>query len=76
MQTFAGMWKLPVRGCILTPSSGGKMTLRSNLLFDVYRGCFERVYVISPTCKPGLDGAWDAVRKYVYGEMGTDEEEE
>jgi hypothetical protein len=67
--------KLPVRGCILSPSSGGKTTLIANLLLDVYRGCFARIYVFSPTCKPGLDSTWDAVRKYVYGELGTPEEE-
>jgi len=68
--------KLPVRGCILAPSSGGKTNLIANLLLDVYRGAFERIYVFSPTAKPGLDMTWDAVRKYVYGELGTPEEEE
>ena len=68
--------KLPVRGCILSPSSGGKTTLIANLILDVYRGAFARVYVFSPTCKPGLDSTWDAVRKYVYSEMETPEDEE
>ena len=68
--------KLPVRGCILAPSSGGKTNLIANLLLDVYRGAFERIYVFCPTSKPGLDMTWDAVRKYVYGELGTPEEEE
>ncbi len=67
--------KLPVRGCLLSPSSGGKTTLLADLLLDVYRGCFERIYVFSPTCKVGLDSTWDDVRKYFYGEMGTPEEE-
>jgi hypothetical protein len=68
--------KLPVRGCVLAPSSGGKTQLLANLILDVYRGCFERWYIFSPLCKPGLDTTWDEVRKYVYGEMGTPEEEE
>jgi hypothetical protein len=34
------------------------------------------VYVFSPVCKPGLDNTWDAVLKYVYGEMKTPEDEE
>ena len=68
--------KLPAIGCILAPTTGGKTTLIANLILDVYRGAFERIYVWSPTSKKGLDGTWDAVRKYVYGEMGTPEEEE
>ena len=68
--------KLPVRGCILAPSSDRKTNLIANLLLDVYRGAFERIYVFSPTSKPGLDMTWDSVRKYVYGEMGTPEEKE
>ena len=68
--------KLPVRGCVLAPSSGGKTQLLANLILDVYRGCFERWYIFSPLCKPGLDTTWDEVRKYVYGEMATPEEEE
>ena len=68
--------KLPAIGCILAPTTGGKTTLIANLILDVYRGAFERIFVWSPTSKKGLDGTWDAVRKYVYGEMGTPEEEE
>ena len=67
---------LPVRGIILAPSSGGKTTLIASLLTDVYDKAFSRVYIFSPTCKPGLDGTWDAVRKYVYGPMGTPEDEQ
>ena len=68
--------KLPAIGCILAPTTGGKTTLIANLILDVYRGAFERIFVWSPTSKKGLDGTWDAVRKYVYGEMGTPEEED
>ena len=68
--------KLPVRGCILSPASGSKTALIANLILDVHHGASARVYIFSPTCNPGLDSTWDAVRKYVYGEMGTPEEEE
>ena len=68
--------KLPVRGCILSPGGKGKTTLIANLLINVYDGAFARCYVFSPTCKPGLDTTWDAVRKYVYGEIKTPEDEE
>ena len=68
--------RLPIRGCLLSPGGGGKTTCLASLITDVYRGAFERVYVFSPTCKPGLDTTWDSVRKYVYGEMGTPEDEE
>ncbi len=37
--------KLPVRSVILGPSGSGKTVLLSNLILDVYRGCFARVYI-------------------------------
>ncbi len=49
---------LPLRGVSLSPSGGGKSVLLANLVLKVYRGCFERVYIFSPsidvdsTCVP------------------------
>jgi len=37
--------KLPAIGYILAPTTGGKTTLIANLILDVYRGCFERIYI-------------------------------
>ena len=57
--------KLPLRGVILAPSGSGKTVLLSNLIFKMYRGCFERVYVFSPSVN--VDQTWEAVAKIPGG---------
>jgi hypothetical protein len=54
--------KLPLRGVILSPSGGGKTVLLSNLILNVYRGCFERLYIFSPSVH--VDATWNAVKDY------------
>ena len=39
--------KLPARSIILGPSGSGKGVLLQNKILDIYRGCFERVYIFS-----------------------------
>jgi hypothetical protein len=58
----AVMPKLPLRGVILAPSGSGKTVLLSNLILKMYRGCFERIYVFSPSVN--VDQTWEAVKKY------------
>ena len=37
--------KLPVRSILLGPSGSGKGVLLQSMILDIYRGCFERVYI-------------------------------
>ena len=53
---------LPLRGVILAPSGSGKKVLLANLILKIYRGCFERIYVFSPSVN--VDQTWEAVKKY------------
>jgi hypothetical protein len=53
---------LPLRGVILAPSGSGKTVLLANLILKVYRGCFERIYIFSPSVN--VDQTWEAVKKY------------
>ena len=55
--------KLPTRSIICAPSGGGKTNLLVNLILDVCRGCFSRVYIFSPTID--VDYTWRPV-KQVY----------
>lgn len=55
--------KLPLRSIILAPSGGGKGVLLQNLILDVYRGCWERVYIFSPSID--VDSAWQPVKRYL-----------
>ena len=36
---------LPVRGLILGPSGSGKGVILQNMILDIYRDCFERIYI-------------------------------
>ena len=54
--------KVPLRVVLLSPSGGGKTVLLTNLILNQYRGCFERIYVFSPSSD--LDNTWLPVKKY------------
>ena len=41
--------KLPFRSIIVASSTGGKTVLIQNLLLNIYRSSFERVYIFSPS---------------------------
>jgi len=53
---------LPLRGVILAPSGSGKTVLLANLILKIYKGCFERIYIFSPSVN--VDQTWEAVKKY------------
>ena len=57
--------QLPLRSIILAPSGGGKGILLQNLILDIYRGCFERVYIFSPSIH--VDSAWHPVKEFLTG---------
>ena len=54
--------KLPLRGILLAPSGSGKTVLLSNLVLNVYRDCFEILYIFSPSVH--VDQTWQAVKYY------------
>jgi hypothetical protein len=66
--------KLPLRGVLLAPSGAGKTVLLSNLILKIYRGCFERIYVFSPSVN--VDQTWEAVKKYQEDVMKVKETDE
>ena len=37
--------KLPIRPVILGPSGSGKTVLLQNMILDIYRDCFSRIYI-------------------------------
>ena len=66
--------KLPTRATILAPSFPGKTVLISNLILDVYKGCFNRIYIFSPTIN--IDDNWIPVKKYIEKEIKPREDEQ
>ena len=49
--------KLPIRSIILGPSGSGKTVLLQNMILNIYRDCFSRIYIFSPSIN--VDSSWD-----------------
>ena len=62
-----------MRGMILAPSFSGKTVLMSNMILDIYRGCFSRIFIFSPTIN--LDSVWKPVKDYISKEMKVSNKE-
>ena len=65
--------KLPVRGVLLGPSGAGKGVLLQNMILDIYRDCFERVYIFSPSIN--VDHTWLPVKSYLDNKISLSEDE-
>ena len=52
--------KLPCRSIILGPSGSGKTVLLTNLILDIYKNCFSRIYIFSPSIN--VDSVWLPVK--------------
>ena len=54
---------LPMRSMLVGPSGGGKTVLLTNMILDIYRDCFSRVYIWSPSMN--VDSTWKPVKDYI-----------
>ena len=59
--------KIPFRSIILGPSGSGKSILLQNKILNIYRNCFSRIYIFSPSID--VDATWSPVQKYIEDEM-------
>ena len=64
----------PCRVLITGPSGSGKTQLVVDMLTRIYAGCWERVYIFSPSVH--LDSVWDVVKHHVHTTMGVPETEQ
>ena len=55
------------------PSNSGKTVLITNLIENVYRDCFERVYIFSPSIS--VDDAWKSTKRYLNQSINLCEHE-
>ena len=62
--------ELPMRAMLCGPSGCGKSVVLQNMILDVFRGCFSRVYIFSPSID--IDPPWDPVNKYKKAEIKPD----
>ena len=66
--------KLPLRDIILGPSGAGKGVLLSNMILDIYKGCFDRIYIFSPSID--VDKTWIPVKEYIEKSQKVDTKKE
>lgn len=59
---FKQLYGLPTRSLILGPSGTGKSVLLANMVLDIYRDCFEKIYIFSPSIF--IDNTWEPVKAY------------
>jgi len=59
--------QIPFRSVILGPSGSGKTILLQNMILDIYKDCFSRIYIFSPSVD--VDATWLPVKKYIESEM-------
>ena len=64
---------LPFKSIIYAPSNSGKTVLITNLIENVYRDVFERVYIFSPSIS--VDDAWRSTKKYLNENITLGENE-
>ena len=55
-------------------SSSGKTVLLSNLILDIYKGCFSRIFIWSSSID--LDPVWTPVKKYIEKDLNVNPEKE
>ena len=66
--------KLPFRSIIVASSTGGKTVLVQNLILNVYRNSFARIFIFSPSVHN--DPTFTEVKKYIRDELHVDDEKE
>jgi hypothetical protein len=66
--------KLPTRSLILAPSGSGKTVLLQNMILNIYKNCFERIYIWSPSIN--VDTMWLPVKQYIKEHLKVDNDKE
>ena len=66
--------KLPFRSIIVASSTGGKTVLIQNLILNVYKNYFSRIFIFSPSVHN--DPTFVEVKKYQREEMKVDDTKE
>ena len=59
--------KIPFSSVILGPPGSGKTILLQNMILNIYKNCFSRIYIFSPSID--VDMTWEPVKKYIEHAM-------
>jgi GTPase SAR1 family protein len=71
---YSHVSKLPTRSLILGPSGSGKTILLQSMILDIYRNCFSRIYMFSPSIH--VDHTWRPVIEYIRNNLKQDNDKE
>ena len=52
-----------MRSILVGPSGSGKTVLLTNMILDIYKECFSRIYIWSPSIE--VDSTWKPVKDYI-----------
>ena len=55
--------KLPMRSKLIGPSGSCKTVFLTNMIIDIYKCCFSRIYIWSPSID--VDNTWKPVKDYI-----------
>ena len=56
------------------PSGSGKTVLLTNLTLDIYKGCFSRIFIWSPSIE--VDNTWRPVKDYIRDHIKPSDREQ
>ena len=62
-----------MRSMLVGPSGSGKTVLLTNMIFDIYKGCFSRIYIWSPSIE--VDQTWKPVKDYIRDHIKPNDRE-
>ena len=65
--------KLPMRSMLVGPSGSGKTVLLTNMILAIYKGCFSRIYIWSPSIE--VDNTWKPVKDYIRDHIKPNDRE-
>ena len=58
---------------LLGPSGSGKTVLLTTMILDIYKGCFSRIYVWSPSIE--VDNTWKPLKDYIRDHIKPNDRE-
>ena len=62
-----------MRSMFVGPSGSGKTVLLTNMILGIYKGCFSRVYIWSPSIE--VDNTWKPVKNHIRDHIKPNDRE-
>ena len=62
-----------MRSMLVGPSGSGKTVRLTNMILDMYKGCFSIIYMWSPGIE--VDSTWKPVKDYVRDQIKPNDKE-